>query len=118
MLKTSAGKPLLCHGTRSEPTAMGYHRNNGKIDFGGKIITEGDGADCSSIVHWDNSMANCSSNNTCEFAEVYKVTHPTVLRDAAGNYSLVDSQMLPVSDNEVPTSLKKRQFPVVHNKRL
>ena len=111
VLKTSAGSIQQCSGTQSETTGLGYNRNNGMIDLGGRIITESKTTDCQATVHWNESLADCSTDH-CKFTEVYKVKNPSIVRDS-NKFSLVDAQMLHVKESEVPASLKEKQFQVL-----
>ena len=111
VLKTSEGLYQKCqHPTHSEVAGIGYTRNNGLVDFGGRIKTAANGTSCTSTVHWDKSLVDCSSGH-CKFTEVYKVKNPTIARDG-NKFSLIDAQMQHVKDSEVSAALKAKQFKV------
>ena len=111
VLKTSEGSLQQCHGTQSKTTGLGYNRNNGLIDLGGRIITTAaNGTDCTSTVYWDESLAGCSTGH-CKFTEVFKVKNPTIVYNG-NNFSFVDAQMQHVKESGVPAALKAKQFQV------
>ena len=97
-----------------EPTITGLRleRNNRLIDFGGRIVTAANGAYCTSTVHWNESLADCSTGQ-CKFTEVYKMKSSTIVRNGE-RFSLVDAQMEHVKDSEVPEDLKAKQFQVLN----
>ena len=112
LLKTAKGTIHDCSVSRSTKTGLGYNRNNGIIELGGNIITsQNQDESCHATVEWDISKANCSSSDTCKFTEVYKMKNEEIVQDDGG-FSLIPAQMIHMSDDQIPESLKNKQFQV------
>ena len=112
LLKTAKGTIHDCSVSRSTKTGLGYNRNNGIIELGGNIITsQNQDESCHATVEWDISKANCSSSDTCKFTEVYKMKNEEIVQDDSG-FSLIPAQMIHMSDDQIPESLKNKQFQV------